>query len=41
MATDDTTLIFLDDTALVSRRAESLTLAAMGRAHVLHRFPYE
>jgi two-component system sensor histidine kinase PilS (NtrC family) len=31
LATDDTTLIFLDDTALVSRRAESLTLAAMGR----------
>ena len=31
LATDDTTLIFLDDTALLSRRAESLTLAAMGR----------
>src|SRR5690606_9764221 len=27
----ETTLVFLDDTALVSRRAESLTLAAMGR----------
>ena len=27
----NTTLIFLDDTSLVSRRAESLTLAAMGR----------
>ena len=31
LATDDTTLIFLDDTSLVSRRAETLTLAAMGR----------
>lgn len=31
LATDDTTLIFLDDTSMVSRRAESLTLAAMGR----------
>src|SRR5690606_20311720 len=31
LATDDNTLIFLDDTALVSRRAESLTLAAMAR----------
>ncbi|WP_417472435.1 sensor histidine kinase [Luteimonas mephitis] len=27
----ETTLVFLDDTSLVSRRAESLTLAAMGR----------
>jgi two-component system sensor histidine kinase PilS (NtrC family) len=31
LATDDTTLIFLDDTSMVSRRAESMTLAAMGR----------
>ena len=31
LARDDTTLIFLDDTSLVSRRAESLTLATMGR----------
>jgi two-component system, NtrC family, sensor histidine kinase PilS len=31
LATDDTTLVFLDDTSMVSRRAESLTLAAMGR----------
>src|SRR5690606_26159517 len=27
----ETTLVFLDDTSTVSRRAESLTLAAMGR----------
>src|SRR5690606_41596126 len=27
----DTVLVFLDDTSLVSRRAESLTLSAMGR----------
>ncbi|GAB3315821.1 sensor histidine kinase [Luteimonas notoginsengisoli] len=27
----ETTLVFLDDTSLLSRRAESLTLAAMGR----------
>ncbi|HZW17891.1 MAG TPA: ATP-binding protein [Luteimonas sp.] len=27
----ETTLVFLDDTSMVSRRAESLTLAAMGR----------
>ena len=31
VATSDSTLVFLDDTSLVSRRAESLTLAAMGR----------
>ncbi|MDQ3494898.1 MAG: ATP-binding protein [Pseudomonadota bacterium] len=31
LATDDTTLVFLDDSSMVSRRAESLTLAAMGR----------
>ncbi len=31
LANSDNTLIFLDDTSLVSRRAESLTLAAMGR----------
>ncbi|MGJ4730452.1 sensor histidine kinase [Luteimonas sp. SDU101] len=31
LATSDSTLIFLDDTSLVSRRAESITLAAMGR----------
>lgn len=31
LATSDATLVFLDDTSLVSRRAESLTLAAMGR----------
>ncbi len=31
MANSRDTLIFLDDTSLVSRRAESLTLAAMGR----------
>jgi len=31
LAKSDSTLIFLDDTSLVSRRAESLTLAAMGR----------
>lgn len=30
-AHDDAALVFLDDTALVSRRAESLTLAALGR----------
>ena len=31
LATSDSTLIVLDDTSLVSRRAESITLAAMGR----------
>ncbi len=31
LADGETTLVFLDDTTLVSRRAESLTLAAMGR----------
>ena len=31
LATGDATLVFLDDTSLLSRRAESLTLAAMGR----------
>ena len=31
LANSDNTLILLDDTSLVSRRAESLTLAAMGR----------
>jgi len=31
LAGDDSTLVFLDDTSLVSRRAESLTLATMGR----------
>nr|WP_255692478.1 ATP-binding protein [Luteimonas sp. XNQY3] len=31
LAESDTTLVFLDDTSLVSRRAESLTLATMGR----------
>ncbi|MGH8032424.1 MAG: sensor histidine kinase, partial [Luteimonas sp.] len=31
LADGETTLVFLDDTAMVSRRAESLTLAAMGR----------
>jgi two-component system sensor histidine kinase PilS (NtrC family) len=31
LATDDTTLVFLDDSSMLSRRAESLTLAAMGR----------
>ncbi|WP_262378777.1 sensor histidine kinase [Luteimonas viscosa] len=31
LATSDSTLVFLDDTSLLSRRAESLTLAAMGR----------
>ena len=31
LANSDHVLIFLDDTSLVSRRAESLTLAAMGR----------
>ncbi|WP_394005160.1 sensor histidine kinase [Luteimonas sp. WGS1318] len=31
LANSDHTLIFLDDTSLVSRRAESLTLATMGR----------
>lgn len=31
LANSDNALIFLDDTSLVSRRAESLTLAAMGR----------
>lgn len=31
LADGSTTLVFLDDTTLVSRRAESLTLAAMGR----------
>jgi two-component system sensor histidine kinase PilS (NtrC family) len=30
-AHDEAALVFLDDTALVSRRAESLTLAALGR----------
>src|SRR5690606_29190114 len=30
-ASSDSTLVFLDDTSMVSRRAESLTLAAMGR----------
>ncbi|MCD9027030.1 PAS domain-containing sensor histidine kinase [Luteimonas sp. BDR2-5] len=31
LANSDSTLVFLDDTSLVSRRAESLTLATMGR----------
>jgi len=31
LAKGETTLVFLDDTSMVSRRAESLTLAAMGR----------
>lgn len=31
LANGETTLVFLDDTSMVSRRAESLTLAAMGR----------
>ncbi len=31
LADGATTLVFLDDTSMVSRRAESLTLAAMGR----------
>lgn len=31
LASSDNTLIFLDDTSMLSRRAESLTLAAMGR----------
>ena len=31
LAGSDQTLIFLDDTSLVSRRAESITLAALGR----------
>ncbi|WP_101926192.1 MULTISPECIES: sensor histidine kinase [Luteimonas] len=31
MAYGDSTLVFLDDTSLVSQRAESLTLATMGR----------
>ena len=31
LATGDSTLVFLDDTSMLSRRAESLTLAAMGR----------
>lgn len=31
LASDDTTLVFLDDTSLLSRRAESLTLATLGR----------
>ncbi len=31
LATSDSTLVFLDDTSLVSRRAESISLAAMGR----------
>jgi len=31
IATSDSTLVFLDDTSMLSRRAESLTLAAMGR----------
>jgi len=31
LAESDSTLVFLDDTSLVSRRAESLTLATMGR----------
>ena len=31
LANSDTTLIFLDDTSMLSRRAESITLAAMGR----------
>lgn len=31
LATSDATLVFLDDTSMLSRRAESLTLAAMGR----------
>ena len=31
LAESDNTLVFLDDTSLVSRRAESLTLATMGR----------
>ncbi len=31
LANSDSTLVFLDDTSMVSRRAESLTLATMGR----------
>ena len=31
LAQGDTTLVFLDDSALVSRRAESMTLATLGR----------
>lgn len=31
LASGDTTLVFLDDTSLLSRRAESLTLATLGR----------
>ena len=31
LAHGDATLVFLDDTSMLSRRAESLTLAAMGR----------
>jgi len=31
LANSDTTLVFLDDTSMLSRRAESITLAAMGR----------
>ena len=31
LANSDSTLIFLDDTSMLSRRAESITLAAMGR----------
>ncbi|HVR82016.1 MAG TPA: HAMP domain-containing sensor histidine kinase [Luteimonas sp.] len=30
-ASDDTTLVFLDDASLLSRRAESMTLATLGR----------
>jgi len=31
LANSDSTLVFLDDTSMLSRRAESITLAAMGR----------
>ena len=31
LAHDESTLVFLDDTSMLSRRAESITLAAMGR----------
>ncbi|HRN62567.1 MAG TPA: HAMP domain-containing sensor histidine kinase [Luteimonas sp.] len=31
LANSDATLVFLDDTSMLSRRAESITLAAMGR----------
>src|SRR5690606_20828495 len=31
LAHSDSTLVFLDDTSMLSRRAESITLAAMGR----------